>query len=83
MALTSGKVFSRSIFICCLLQIFFNIFDARLLVLGLLFEDLILILEVDSELISLIWVECVAKVVNDFELLIIYAERFIHDWWSS
>ena len=83
MALTSRKVFSCLSFICCLLQIFLNIFDARPLVSGLPFQDLILILEVDSELFPLIWAECFAKVVNVFELLTIFAEYFVHDWWSS
>ena len=30
--------------------------------------------------LSLIWVECFAKVVKDFELLAIFAERFVHGW---
>ena len=82
--LTSRKVFSCSSYICCFLQTFCNIFNAGPLVLGLRFQDLILILEVDSELCPLFWTECFAKVVNDFELLTIFAERFVlHDWWSS
>ena len=31
----------------------------------------------------MIWAECFAKVVNVFELLTIFAECFVHDWWSS
>ena len=84
MALTLRKLFSCLSYICCFLQIFFNIFDARLLVLGLQFQDLILILEVDLELCLLFWTECFAKVVNNFKLLIIFAECFVlHDLWSS
>ena len=83
MALTLRKVFSCFSYICCFLQIFFNIFDARPLVLGLRFQDLILILEVDSQLCPLFWAECFAKVVKNFELLTNFAERFVHDWQSS
>ena len=84
MATTSRKVFSSSSYVCYFLQIFFNIFDARPLVLGLRFQDLILILELDSELYPLFWTECFAKGVNDFELLTIFPGSFVlHDWWSS
>ena len=84
MALPSRRVFSFSGYMCCLVQMFFNIYDARSLVLGLRFQDLILILEVNSELCPLFWTKRLAKVVNDFELLTIFAERFVlHDWWSS
>ena len=38
----------------------------------------------DWELCPLFLTECFAKVGNDFELLTIFAERFVlHDWWSS
>ena len=54
------------------------------LVLGLRFEDLILVVEVDSELCLLFQTKRFAKVVNDLKLLTIFAERFLlHDWWSS
>ena len=81
MALISRKVFSCSGYICCFLQIIFNIFDARPLVLGLRFWDLILILEMNLELYRLFQTKRFAKVVNDMELLTTFAERFVlHDW---
>ena len=84
MALISRKVFSCSGYICCFLQIIFNIFDARPLVLGLRFWDLILILEMNLELYRLFQTKRFAKVVNDMELLTTFAERFVlHDWQSS
>ena len=84
MALSSRRVFSFSGYMCCLVQMFFNIYDARPLVLGLRFQDLILMLEVNSELCPLFWTKRLAKVVNHFELLTIFAERFVlHDWRSS
>ena len=84
MALISKKVFSCSGYICCFLQIIFNIFDARPLVLGLRFWDLILILEMNLELYPLFQTERFAKVVNHMELLTTFAERFVlHDWQSS
>ena len=62
----------------------FKIFDARTLVLGLRFQDLTLILNVNSELCPLFQTERFAKVVSDLELLTNFAERFVlHDCWSS
>ena len=84
MALISRKVFICSGYICCFVQIIFNIFDASSLVIGLRFWDLILILEVNLELCSLLQMERFAKVVKDLELLTIFAQCFVlHDQWSS
>ena len=84
MTLISRKVFSCSGYICCFVQIVFNIFDATPLVLALRFQDLILIVELNSEFCPLFETERFAKVDNNLELLTIFAKRFVlHDWWSS
>ena len=77
-------MFSCSGYICCFVQIIFNIFNAMPLLLGLRFSDLILIFEVNSELCPLFQAESFAKVVIDLELLSVFPELFVlHDWWSS
>ena len=65
LALISRKMLCCSGYNCCFVQIILDIFDARQPVLGLRFQELILIVEVNSELCPLFQAERFAEPVND------------------